>query len=626
MDKKVTLEESEHLWDSVGKRLDWVTPYTQIKDVSYALDDFKIRWYGDGTLNACYNCIDRHLPHKEKDTAIIWEPNNPQESAVHISYKVLYKNVCKLANALKKMGISKGDRVILYMPMIPELSYAMLACARIGAIHSVVFGGFSARAIADRLEDSGAQLIITADFAKRGAKHIPLKEVVDRALDLLLHKSAVEHVVVVQNTGTQVMMRGNDRWYHEVLADTSHECPPAEMAAEDALFILYTSGSTGKPKGVLHTTGGYLAYASYTHELVFEYQSGEVYWCTADIGWITGHSYLVYGPLANGAVTLMYEGVPTYPTPARLWEIVDRHQVNIFYTAPTAIRALAQEGDQYLANTSRKSLRVIGSVGEPLNPEAWKWYYYKVGNAACPIVDTWWQTETGGVLMSPLPSDNSTLKPGSVHRPLPGIKTALLGADGTEVSGSGTGALAIKDSWPGQMRGVYRNNTQFMQTYFTACPGYYMTGDGAKRDQDGDYWITGRTDDVINVSGHRIGSAEVEYVLNNHPKIAESAVVGFPHPVKGQGIHAFISLMSGESLDDEKTVNAEVIYLLRKEIGPLVRADKITVVAGLPKTRSGKIMRRILKKISSGAHSELGDITTLADPSVVDAIVACLEQ
>lgn len=617
--KNQEVDNSNLLWDEIGRKLDWIKPYTKIQDTSFDLEDFRIRWYEDGTLNVCYNCVDRHLPHRANDIAIIWEPNDSKDTALFITYQDLYVHVSKMANTLKKLGVEKGDRVVLYMPMIPEAAYAMLACARIGAIHSVVFGGFSAKAIAERIDDSRAKLLITSDFSKRGHKNIPLKKVTDEAVYLSATKS-IKSVLVIKNTGGEVPMASHDHWYHEAALDVPDKCPVAEMRAEDPLFILYTSGSTGKPKGVLHTSGGYLAYAAYTHERVFGYKPGDIYWCTADIGWITGHSYIVYGPLANGATTLMFEGVPTFPSPARCWEIVDRHHVHIFYTSPTAIRALEKEGNQYLEGTHRQSLKLMGSVGEPLNPEAWQWYYNKVGHGKSPIVDTWWQTETGGILMSPLPFNNCAFsKPGSVKGPLPGIQVALLNSNGEEIEGSGSGYLVVKDSWPGQMRGIYGDQSRFIETYFTEFPGTYTTGDGAKRDSNGDYWITGRIDDVINVSGHRIGSAEVEYALNNHPKIAESAVVGFSHPIKGQGIHAFVLLMSNTY--PGKNFNKEVIALLRQEIGPLVRPDKISVVTGLPKTRSGKIMRRILQKISEGEDKDFGDITTLADPSVIQTIL-----
>ncbi len=613
-----SIEQPEAFWAEQGKRLDWIKPFTQVKDVSYAADDLHIRWYQDGTLNVAANCLDRHLATRGDQVAIIWEGDDPKDDA-RITYRQLHGMVCRLANALKAQGVKKGEVVTLYMPMIPEAAVAMLACARIGAVHSIVFGGFSPDALAGRIEDCASKYVITADEGLRGGKVVPLKVNVDKAL-MKPGAAGVKKVVVVKRTGTDVAWtEGRDVWYETITAEASVDCPPEEMNAEDPLFILYTSGSTGKPKGVLHTTGGYLLYASLTHEYVFDYRDGEVYWCTADVGWVTGHSYIVYGPLANGATTLMFEGVPNYPDVSRFWQVCDKHQVNIFYTAPTAIRALMREGEDPVTKTSRSSLRVLGSVGEPINPEAWEWYYRVVGESRCPIVDTWWQTETGGILISPLPGATD-LKPGSATRPLFGIQPALVDADGKQLEGAVDGNLVILDSWPGQMRTVYGDHERFIQTYFSTYPGTYFTGDGARRDEDGYYWITGRVDDVINVSGHRMGTAEVESALVAHPKVAEAAVVGYPHDVKGQGIYAYVNLNAGESASPE--LEKELKNWVRNEIGPIATPDILQITPGLPKTRSGKIMRRILRKIAEGEYAALGDTSTLADPGVVDTLVS----
>ncbi len=604
-------------WGKVGQRLDWIKPYSDgaIKDVSYDADNLHIRWYHDGTLNVAVNCIDRHLPARADQTAIIWEGDEPTDDK-HITYQQLHDEVCRFSNVLKARGVKKGDRVTIYMPMIPEATYAMLACARIGAIHSVVFGGFSPDALAGRILDCESTCIITADEGVRGGKIVPLKANTDAALDQC---PDVETVLVVERTGNGVAMKdGRDVWYHEIAADAATTCEPEEMNAEDPLFILYTSGSTGQPKGVLHTTGGYLAYASYTHELVFDYHDGDIYWCTADVGWVTGHSYIVYGPLANGATTLMFEGVPNYPDASRFWQVCDKHQVNIFYTAPTAIRALMREGEAPVTATDRSSIRLLGSVGEPINPEAWLWYHNVVGEGRCPIVDTWWQTETGGILISPLPGATA-LKPGSATRPLPGIMPALVDAEGNELEGAISGNLIIKDSWPGQMRTVYGDHQRFIDTYFKTYPGRYFTGDGCRRDEDGYYWITGRVDDVINVSGHRMGTAEVESALVSHDKVAEAAVVGYPHDIKGQGIYAYVTLNAGEASSDE--LKAALVKHVRAEIGPIATPDLLQFAPGLPKPRSGKIMRRILRKIAENDDGALGDTSTLADPSVVDDLI-----
>ena len=612
---KKAQSDPEKFWGEIGKRIDWIKPYTKIKDVKWSKDEVDINWYYDGTLNVSENCIDRHLKNRANQTAIIWEGDDPSES-LNITYGELYKNVCRFANALKNNGVTKGDRVTLYMPMIPEAAYAMLACSRIGAVHSVVFGGFSPEALAGRILDCDSHYVITADEGIRGGKTIPLKKNTDEALKKC---PDVKNVFVVNRTNGSVDMKnGRDIWYHDAVLNVSDECEPEEMNAEDPLFILYTSGSTGKPKGVLHTSGGYLVYASYTHEIIFDYRQGDVYWCSADVGWVTGHSYIVYGPLANGATTLMFEGVPNYPNASRFWQVCDKHDVNIFYTAPTAIRALMKEGDQPVKSTKRNSLRLLGSVGEPINPEAWLWYYNIVGEGRCPIVDTWWQTETGATLISPLPGATD-LKPGSASKPLPGILPILLDSNGNELNNANEGNLCISEGWPGQMRTVYGDHKRFIDTYFVQYDGYYFTGDGCRRDEDGYYWITGRVDDVINVSGHRMGTAEVESALVSHPKVAEAAVVGFPHDIKGQGIYGYVTLNAGETSDIN--VKEDLIKWVRKEIGPIASPDLIQFSPNLPKTRSGKIMRRILRKIAANDYEDLGDISTLAEPSVVNDLI-----
>ena len=607
-------ETPEVFWAGLAQRLDWITAPTVIKDVSFARDDFRIRWFADGVLNVCFNCVDRHLPERADQTAILWEGDDPDQSG-GLTYAELHREVCRMANVLKVLGVRKGDRVTLYLPMIPAAAVAMLACARIGAIHSVVFGGFSPDSLAGRIEDCGSRLVITADEGLRGGKRVPLKANVDAALE----KVAVETVLVISHTNAEVPMTGGrDFRYGELKTGVSDDCPCEPMNAEDPLFILYTSGSTGKPKGVLHTTGGYLLWASWTHELVFDYRPGEVFWCTADVGWVTGHSYVVYGPLANAGTTLMFEGVPSYPTVSRVWQVVDKHRVEIFYTAPTALRALMCEGDAPVKATSRASLRLLGTVGEPINPEAWRWYHAVVGEGRLPIVDTWWQTETGGILVSPLPGATD-LKPGSATQPLPGVELELVDAEGAVLQGATSGNLVITDSWPGQMRTVWGDHQRFFDTYFSAWPGKYFTGDGCRRDEDGDYWITGRVDDVINVSGHRMGTAEVESALVLHPDVAEAAVVGFPHDIKGQGIYAYVTLNTG--VEPHDGLRADLISLVRTEIGPIAAPDVIQWAPGLPKTRSGKIMRRILRKIAEGETGALGDTSTLADPAVVEALV-----
>jgi acetyl-CoA synthetase len=612
-----SVRDPEGFWRRIGQRLDWIKPYTKVKDVSYALSDFRIRWYADGELNVSANCLDRHLATRGDKTAIVWEGDDPNESQ-RISYRQLHTQVCKCANMLKNLGVQKGDRVTIYLPMIPEAAIAMLACARIGAVHSIVFGGFSPDSLAGRIADCTSKLVITADEGLRGGKKVPLKINVDEALTRP-GTNSVETVVVVRRTGSPIAMQApRDRWYATLMEAQSAECAPAAMNAEDPLFILYTSGSTGKPKGVLHTTGGYLVYASYTHECVFDLREDDIFWCTADVGWVTGHSYLVYGPLANGATTLMFEGVPNYPDVGRFWQVVDKHKVTLFYTAPTAIRALMREGEAPVKKWKRSSLRLLGSVGEPINPEAWEWYYRVVGDERCPIVDTWWQTETGGILITPLPGATD-LKPGSATTPFFGILPAIVDASGAVQEGACEGNLVLTDSWPGQMRTVYGDDARFIDTYFKTYPGTYFTGDGARRDEDGYYWITGRVDDVINVSGHRLGTAEVESALVAHLKVAEAAVVGCPHDIKGQGIYAYVTLKTGEAPSD--ALRKELIAWVRKEIGPIATPDYLQWAPGLPKTRSGKIMRRILRKIAENAPDQLGDVSTLADPSVVANLV-----
>ncbi|WP_307350841.1 acetate--CoA ligase [Caulobacter ginsengisoli] len=607
--------DPEGFWRDVAGRLDWIKAPSQIKDVSFDKADFHIRWYADGVLNVSANCLDRHLPHRADDVAIIWEGDDPADSR-KITYREAHEEVCRMANVLKSQGVRKGDRVTIYMPMIPEAAYAMLACSRIGAVHSVIFGGFSPDSIAGRIKDCDSRFVITADEGLRGGKIVPLKMNVDLALTSC---PGVEKVLVIRRTGAHWLEHGGRDVAYEPLRDAaSTDCPPEPMGAEDPLFILYTSGSTGKPKGVLHTTGGYLTWASWTHELVFDYRAGEIFWCTADVGWVTGHSYIVYGPLANGATTLIFEGVPNYPTTSRFWEVIDKHQVEIFYTAPTALRALMREGEGPVQKTSRKSLRLLGSVGEPINPEAWLWYHRVVGEGRCPIVDTWWQTETGACLVSPLPGATA-LKPGSASKPLPGVKLQLVDAEGVVLEGAVSGNLCLTDSWPGQMRTVYGDHQRFFDTYFSTYPGKYFTGDGCRRDEDGYYWITGRVDDVINVSGHRLGTAEIESALVGHHVVAEAAVVGFPHDIKGQGIYAFVTLNVGVAATEE--LRGQLVRWVRQEIGPFAAPDVIQFAPGLPKTRSGKIMRRILRKVAENDLTNLGDTTTLADPSVVDDLV-----
>ena len=610
-----SVEDPEGFWGEQGKRIHWFKPYSKVKDVSYGPGEVHIKWYQDGITNVSTNCLDRHLATKKDDTAIIWEGDDPNE-AKHITYGEAYEEVCRLANGLKAHGVKKGDRVTIYMPMIPETAFAMLACARIGAVHSVVFGGFSPDSLAGRILDCDSNYLITADEGLRGGRKVPLKANCDAALKSC---PGVKTVLVVKRTGGAVdWTEGRDVWYHDALNEVSDDCPAEEMGAEDPLFILYTSGSTGKPKGVLHTTGGYLVYAAMTHQYVFDYHDGEVYWCTADVGWVTGHSYIVYGPLANGAITVMFEGVPNYPDASRFWQVCDKHQINIFYTAPTAIRALMREGDEPVRRTSRSSIRLLGTVGEPINPEAWLWYYNVVGDGRSPIVDTWWQTETGGILITPLPGA-TPLKPGSATRPFFGIKPLIVDGDGKLVEGAGEGNLCIADAWPGQMRTLYGDHERFVQTYFSSYPGRYFTGDGCRRDEDGYYWITGRVDDVLNVSGHRMGTAEVESALVAHHKVAEAAVVGYPHDIKGQGIYAYVTLNISEAPSEE--LRRELVQWVRKEIGPIASPDLIQWAPGLPKTRSGKIMRRILRKIAENDYGALGDTSTLADPTVVDDLV-----
>ncbi len=610
-----SVEDPEGFWAEQAGRLDWIRPFTKVKDVSWAKDDLHIRWFEDGTLNASANCLDRHLARRGEQTAIIWEGDDPDLSE-HITYRDLHERVCKFANVLKARGVKRGDRVTIYLPMIPEIAVAVLACARIGAIHSVVFGGFSPDALAGRITDCASTVVVTADEGLRGGRRVPLKANTDAALASCPDCTTC---IVVRRTGGGIgWVDGRDYWYEDEMAGASADCPPEEMGAEDPLFILYTSGSTGKPKGVLHTTGGYLTFAAMTHELTFDYRDGEVFWCTADVGWVTGHSYILYGPLANGAVTLMFEGVPNYPDSSRFWQVCDKHNVSIFYTAPTAIRALMREGDEPVKATSRKSLRILGTVGEPINPEAWLWYYDVVGDGRCPIVDTWWQTETGGHLITPLPGATD-LKPGSATRPFFGVQPALVDNEGALLEGAVSGNLVILDSWPGQMRTVYGDHQRFIDTYFSTYEGMYFTGDGAVRDEDGYFWITGRVDDVINVSGHRMGTAEVESALVAHEKVAEAAVVGYPHDIKGQGIYAYVTLNLGEEPSDD--LNAELVRWVRSEIGPIATPDLIQWAPGLPKTRSGKIMRRILRKIAEDDFGNLGDTSTLAEPAVVDDLV-----
>jgi acetyl-CoA synthetase len=613
-----SISDPQGFWGEVGRRVDWSRPYTKVKDVSYRLEDFHIRWYEDGTLNVAHNCLDRHLSKHGDRVAIIWEGDRPGESR-QVTYRELHADVCRFGNVLRELGVRKGDRVTIYLPMIPQTAVAMLACARIGAVHSVIFAGFSPESIASRIEDCGSRIVITADEGWRGGKTIALKRNVDTAI-ALRPDSPVDKVVVVSRTGAEVaLVKGRDLSYEQLMARASSECPVEEMGAEDPLFILYTSGSTGKPKGVLHTTGGYLVFASYTFENVFDYREQDVFWCTADVGWVTGHSYVVYGPLSNGATTLMFEGTPKYPDPGRFWQVCDTHRVTILYTAPTAIRALMAEGDHWVQQHGRDSLRLLGSVGEPINPEAWEWYHRLVGAGRCPIVDTWWQTETGGILITPLPGATA-LKPGSATRPFYGVVPAIVDAAGKVLQGACSGNLVLRDSWPGQMRTVYRDPQRFIDTYFRTYPGSYFTGDGARRDEDGYYWITGRVDDVINVSGHRIGTAEVESALASHPSVAEAAVVGCPHDIKGQGIYAYVTLTTEIKPSDE--LRRALLRIVRDQIGPFAQPDVIQWAPGLPKTRSGKIMRRILRKIAANETEQLGDISTLADPSVVAQLVA----
>ncbi len=610
-----SLADPDAFWAEQGQRIDWMKPYSQISDVSFDATDLHIRWYADGTLNAAANCLDRHLATRGDQTAIIWEGDNPKDHRA-ITYRQLHEEVCKFSNVLKANGASKGDRITIYMPMIPEAAVAMLACARIGAVHSVVFGGFSPDALAGRILDCESTMVITADEGVRGGKVIPLKQFTDKALQNC--PDCAKSIIVKRTGGSVEWVEGRDVWYHEAMAVASADCPAEEMNAEDPMFILYTSGSTGKPKGVLHTTGGYMVYASMTHKYVFDYHDGEIYWCSADVGWITGHSYIVYGPLANGAITMIFEGVPTHPNSSRFWQVVDKHKVNIFYTAPTAIRALMREGDAPVKTCDRSSLRLLGTVGEPINPEAWMWYHEVVGDGRCPIVDTWFQTETGGILITPLPGATVT-KPGSATRPFFGIKPLLVDGENNELTGATDGNLCLQNSWPGQMRTVYRDHQRFIETYFTTFPGRYFTGDGARRDEDGYYWITGRVDDVLNVSGHRMGTAEIESALVAHPQVAEAAVVGYPHDIKGQGIYAYVTLVESVSATNE--LAADLRQWTRKEIGPIATPDLLQWAPQLPKTRSGKIMRRILRKIAANEYDQLGDTSTLQDPAVVDHLV-----
>ncbi len=610
-----SINDPNGFWGEMGQRLDWIKPYTKVKNTSFDASNVSIKWFEDGTLNVCANCVDRHLATRGDQVAIIWEGDDPTDDE-QITYKQLHERVCKMANVMKANGVKKGDRVTIYLPMIQEAAYAMLACARIGAVHSIVFGGFSPDSLQNRVEDADSAFVITADEGIRAGKKVPLKKNTDEALANVAHEVKV---LVVRRTGSDINWTpGRDIWLHEELIKVSADCPPEEMNAEDPLFILYTSGSTGKPKGVVHTTGGYLLYASMTHQYVFDYHDGDIYWCTADVGWVTGHSYIVYGPLANGATTLMFEGVPNYPTPSRFWHVCDKWKVNIFYTAPTAIRALMGAGDDFVTRTDRSSLRLLGSVGEPINPEAWDWYYKVVGKGRCPIVDTWWQTETGGILISPLPGATA-LKPGSATKPLFGVKPQLVDDQGAVLEGAASGNLVLLDSWPGQMRTLYHDHERFVQTYFTTYKGTYFTGDGCRRDEDGYYWITGRVDDVINVSGHRMGTAEVESALVAHKSVSEAAVVGYPHDIKGQGIYCYVTLNVGVEPSDE--LKKELVRHVRTEIGPIASPDLIQFSPGLPKTRSGKIMRRILRKIAEDDFASLGDISTLAEPAVVDDLI-----
>jgi acetyl-CoA synthetase len=615
-----SVQDPQGFWYEQGGRIDWFRPFTKVKNTSFGgpgtSGEVFIRWFEDGVTNVAYNCIDRHLEQRADQVAIIWEGDDPSESR-KITYRELHREVCRMANVLRNRGVGRGDTVTIYLPMIPEAAYAMLACARLGAIHSVVFGGFSPDSLASRIEGCGSRMVITADEGLRGGRKVPLKANVDAAVE---RSGGVDHVVVVRRTGGAVaMLPGRDVYYDEAAKLVTDDCPCERMNAEEPLFILYTSGSTGQPKGVLHTTGGYLVWAAMTHQYVFDYHDGDIYWCTADVGWVTGHTYILYGPLANGATTLMFEGIPTYPSISRFWEVVDKHQVNIFYTAPTAIRSLMQAGEEPVRRTARRSLRLLGSVGEPINPEAWAWYHRVVGDGRCPIVDTWWQTETGGILITPLPGAIAQ-KPGSATKPFFGVKPVVVDADGKELAGACEGNLCIADSWPGQMRTVFGDHERFVQTYFSTYPGKYFTGDGCRRDGDGYYWITGRVDDVINVSGHRMGTAEVESALVAHPKVSEAAVVGYPHDIKGQGIYAYVTLMTGEAPSDG--LRKELVAWVRKEIGPIASPDLIQFAPGLPKTRSGKIMRRILRKIAEDEFGALGDTSTLADPAVVDDLIS----
>jgi acetyl-CoA synthetase len=615
---RASIEDPDGFWREEARRLDWIKPFTKVKDTSFRKDDFHIRWFEDGTLNLSANCLDRHLATRGDIPAILWEPDDPAGETRSLTYRDLHAEVCRFANALKASGVKKGDRVTVYLPMIPEAAITLLACARIGAMHSVVFAGFSPEALGGRIDDCDSRIVITSDEGLRGGKRIPLKANVDEALEH--HAKDADRVIVVKRTGADVPMKeGRDVWWHDVVADQSADCPPEEMNAEDPLFILYTSGSTGKPKGVLHTTGGYGVWVSMTHEYVFDYRPGQIYWCAADIGWVTGHSYIVYGPLANGATSLMFEGVPNYPDFSRFWQVVDKYQVEIFYTAPTALRALMREGNEWIERTSRKSLKVLGTVGEPINPEAWEWYYREVGDSRCPIVDTWWQTETGGHMITPLPGAIA-LKPGSATLPMFGVQPAVVDNDGKIQEGACEGPLVITDSWPGQMRTVYGDHERFFQTYFSHFDGMYFTGDGCRRDADGYYWITGRIDDVLNVSGHRMGTAEIESALVAHEKVAEAAVVGFPHDIKGQGIYAYVTPMEG--VEPDEALRQELVQWVRREIGPIATPDVIQFAPALPKTRSGKIMRRILRKIAENDTGNLGDVSTLADPGVVDDLLA----